>query len=433
MFAFVTVRKSFPDTSGEVRVNALRSEVTVQRDDKGIPQIYADNSEDLFFAQGYVHAQDRFFEMDFRRHVTAGRLAELVGDGALDTDKYVRTLGWRRVAEQEVELLDPETKALRRGVQPRRQLLHQRQVRLRAVARVHRPRAHRSRLPTGSVDAGRLTGVDQGHGMGSAQQHERRDHPGAVDQGPHGRRRSRSSIPTTPRTTTRSSPTTTPTSTAGTFEQDGATTPRDPVTLIAPALPDPGLARAAVASLEAAQSGADALPALLGIGDGIGSNSWVVDGDHSATGKPILANDPHLAPSMPGIWYQVGLHCRDASPRSARTTSPGFSFSGMPGVVVGHNKRVAWGVTTMYADVADLYLEKVTGDTYEYDGKQLPIETPPRDVQGRRRQDRAHHRAVDAARTDPVRPRRRHRRRRHQQDQGCAARARTRWRCAGPR
>ena len=112
IFAFVTVRKSFPDTSGEVRLNALRSDVTVQRDDKGISQIYADNSEDLFFAQGYVHAQDRFFEMDFRRHVTAGRLAELVGDGALDTDKYVRTLGWRRVAEQEVKLLDPETTKL---------------------------------------------------------------------------------------------------------------------------------------------------------------------------------------------------------------------------------------------------------------------------------------------------------------------------------
>ncbi len=160
----------------------------------------------------------------------------------------------------------------------------------------------------------------------------------------------------------------------GTFQQDGCDATPDPLTFIAPVCPTPGLARTAVASLKAAQSGAEALPALLGMGDGIGSNSWVVDGKHSVTGKPILANDPHLAPSMPGIWYQVGLHCRTVTKECPYDVA-GFSFSGMPGVVVGHNARVAWGVTTMYADVADLYLEKVTGDTYEYDGKQLPIES----------------------------------------------------------
>ena len=119
---------------------------------------------------------------------------------------------------------------------------------------------------------------------------------------------------------------------------------------------------------------AEALPALLGTGDGIGSNSWVVDGSRSATGEPILANDPHLAPSMPGIWYQVGLHCREVTETCPYDVS-GFSFSGMPGVVVGHNRRIAWGVSTMYADVTDLYLERVVGDRYEYKGKQLPLET----------------------------------------------------------
>ena len=78
------------------------------RDELGVPQVYADNSADLFFAQGFVQAQDRFFEMDVRRHITAGRLAEMFGPDALETDKVVRTLGWRRVAEQEVAELDPE-------------------------------------------------------------------------------------------------------------------------------------------------------------------------------------------------------------------------------------------------------------------------------------------------------------------------------------
>ena len=77
---------------------------------------------------------------------------------------------------------------------------------------------------------------------------------------------------------------------------------------------------------------------------------------------------------MPGIWYQVGLHCRTVDAACPYDVA-GFSFSGLPGVVVGHNAKIAWGVTTMYADVADLYLEKVTGDTYEYDGMQVPLET----------------------------------------------------------
>ena len=86
-----------------MRLNGLEGTVEIKRDGHGIPQIYADDPADLFFAQGYVQAQDRFYEMDFRRHVTAGRLSELVGKSGLETDELVRTLGWRRVAEQEYE------------------------------------------------------------------------------------------------------------------------------------------------------------------------------------------------------------------------------------------------------------------------------------------------------------------------------------------
>src|ERR687885_2632223 len=114
--AFVTtvvlVRRPFPTQDGTLSLPGLSAPVTVLRDERGIPQIYASTADDLFRVQGYVQAQDRFFEMDFRRHVTAGRLSELVGqnDTALRADKVVRTLGWRRVAEQELGQADPVTR-----------------------------------------------------------------------------------------------------------------------------------------------------------------------------------------------------------------------------------------------------------------------------------------------------------------------------------
>ena len=107
---WVFYRKPLPQTDGEIDVPGLSGRVEVIRDDMGIPQIYADSDADLMRAQGFVHAQERFYEMDVRRHVTAGRLSELFGDISLETDKFIRTMGWRTVAEQEVALLKPETR-----------------------------------------------------------------------------------------------------------------------------------------------------------------------------------------------------------------------------------------------------------------------------------------------------------------------------------
>src|SRR4051812_27267956 len=105
-----TIQRSYPQTSGRLTVKGLSKDVTVYRDQWGVPQIYADDADDLMRAQGYVHAQDRFWEMDFRRHVTAGRLSEMFGASQVPTDTFIRTLGWRQVAEQEVKLLDPTSK-----------------------------------------------------------------------------------------------------------------------------------------------------------------------------------------------------------------------------------------------------------------------------------------------------------------------------------
>src|SRR5690606_38472453 len=106
-----TVRASFPQTKGSITLQGLTGTVDVKRDGNGIPQIYASSDEDLFMAQGYVQAQDRFYEMDVRRHLTAGRLSEMFGKGQVENDEFLRTLGWHRIAQEEYEKkLSPQTK-----------------------------------------------------------------------------------------------------------------------------------------------------------------------------------------------------------------------------------------------------------------------------------------------------------------------------------
>ncbi len=361
VFVFVGVRNSFPDVSGEVRLDGISGPIDIVRDANGIPQVYADTPEDLFFGQGYVQAQDRFWEMDFRRHVTAGRLSELVGESALETDKFVRTLGWRRVAEQEVDLVDDDT----------RQLLDSYSSGVNSY--IDGKSGSSLSLEYRILS---LTGTDYRPAAWTAA-----DSVAWIKAMAWDLRSNMSDETDRVLSTARLTP--------GQVEQLYPDYPAEHPTIVDSADltgdqtgltpagfepgPDSDYAQA-VQGVSAAQSAADELPALLGTGDGIGSNSWVVAGDRTETGLPILANDPHLAPSMPGIWYQVGLHCRTVSADCEYDVS-GFSFAGLPGVVVGQNRDVAWGVTTMYADVADLTLEKVSGGTYLYDGEQIPLET----------------------------------------------------------
>ncbi len=361
VFTFVTVRKSFPDTTGEVQITGLHGDVVIKRDAWGVPQVYADDQRDLFFAQGYVHAQDRFYEMDFRRHVTAGRLSELVGEEGLETDKLVRTMGWRRVAEREYEALGGPARSLleayARGVnsyidgKSGSELSLEYAV-LSLTGPDYRPEPW---TPVDSVAWVKAMAWDLRSNM--------------VDE-----------IDRT--LASRQMPV-----------EDVEQLYPDPPESHDPIVTDrrlrvngtkfgepPQLDATVAASLKQTRDAAEALPALLGTGAGVGSNAWVVGGNRSATGRPILANDPHLSPSMPGIWYQVGLHCRqltDACPYDVA----GFSFSGMPGVVVGHNRHIAWGVSSMYADVTDLYLERVDGDTYEYKGERVPVETRREEIE----------------------------------------------------
>ena len=153
---------------------------------------------------------------------------------------------------------------------------------------------------------------------------------------------------------------------------------------------------AAVTSLSAP---IDAVPELLGPeGGDLGSNSWVISGALTESGQPLLANDPHLGPAMPSIWTQMGLHCAEVRDDCAFDVS-GYTFSGLPGVIIGHNDRIAWGFTNLGPDVADLFLERVDGDNYELDGAGA-AHAARGDHRRRRRRPRHHHSALDRARPD---------------------------------
>ena len=173
----VAVRRPLPQVDGSLQLEGLTGRVEVLRDARGVPQVYADNADDLFRAQGFVQAQDRFFEMDFRRHVTAGRLSELLGSSTVETDMFIRTMGWRRVAEQEYDLLAPTTRAYLEDYSDGVNAYLRGKSATELLGGVHRARADRSRLQAGEVDPGRLARLAQGDGVGPARQHGRGDRP----------------------------------------------------------------------------------------------------------------------------------------------------------------------------------------------------------------------------------------------------------------
>ncbi|GAB2698826.1 penicillin acylase family protein [Thalassiella azotivora] len=370
-----TVRRPLPDHSGEVPLAGLAASVEVVRDDRGVPQVYADTAEDLFRAQGYVHAQDRFFEMDFRRHVTAGRLAELVGENetAIEADVVVRTLGWRRVAEAELPLLAPSTRsylqAYADGVND--YLAERSPAELSAAYTVLD-----LSVPLGGIEPWEpldsLTWLkamawdlrsNYDDELGRALTYEAVQDVELVNQ------------LWPPYPVTRHAPIVPGNGTTADVAGASLATARQADAAAGP--PVTGSADADV--LAVVQEALDAVPTLLGTGEGTGSNSWVVSGDLTATGAPILANDPHLSPSVPSIWYQVGLHCREVSEQCPFDVA-GYSFSGLPGVVIGHNADIGWGFTNMGADVTDFFLERVNGDTYQRDGAQVPLDVRTEEI-----------------------------------------------------
>jgi penicillin G amidase len=379
---------SYPQTAGVLQVAGLSAPVQVQRDKSGIPQIYAHTSADLFLAEGYVQAQDRFWQMDVDRHITSGTLASLVGAKAVQTDEFVRTLGWRQVAQASYDKSTPATRqylaAYAKGVndylaaRPGGSKLSIEYTLIDApllgtvsgyhpaawtpVDTVSWLEAMAWDLRSGLNDEISRTLLAQSMSADQVNQlyppYPYAQHAPIVTQDtPTGMAGATVGTPTGGTTT---SGTTTGLSRAAKL---GSTRP---VAL-------PGAARQQLSELSQLLN---QMPDLLGpadpSGSGAGSNAWAVSGALTTTGKPLLANDPHLAPSLPSVWYQVGLHCVTLDAACGFDVS-GYAFPGMPGVVIGHNGDIAWGLANEAADVSDLYLEKIQGSDYLYDGAEYPL------------------------------------------------------------
>jgi penicillin amidase len=365
--------RAMPQTSGTLRITGLAAPATVDRDVNGIAQITASSPHDLFLAQGFVHAQERMWQMEVWRHISAGRLAELFGPGQLDRDRYIRTLGWRQAAERDLAALSADTRAVidayAEGVN--------------AWLDANRDRLGPAFLLTGATPEP-WTALDtvawgkvQAFNLGGNMEAElfryladaRLGDPARTDALFPARDFAPVIVPT--------------------HEPDSEFAATDPAPAAAPgALPrnevPPLTADEAAAWRDVAMLGGEALQlaGLDGATDalasdgGIGSNDWVVSPLLSSTGGALLANDPHLGISMPSVWFINGLHCATVS-AACPFDVVGVSFPGVPGVVLGHNARIAWGVTNADPDVQDLVIETVDpADSSRYigpDGTSLPF------------------------------------------------------------
>lgn len=362
-FGVTTSRRPLPDVAGGVTLDGLTAEATVYRDARGVPQIYAETPEDLFRAQGYVHAQDRFFEMDYRRHVTAGRLSELVGDNpdAIQADKVIRTFGWRDVAEEELNLLEPETRAyLEAYAQGVNAYIEDKDLGelgveytvLGAKVTLKDPQPWQpvDSLAWLKAMAWDLRG-NYNDELDRALAYSTLKDVGRVDE----------LFPAY--AVAGNAPILDPSELDQVSAAEATETSSGRMSAPAADFQDPALA----AAIAAADQALAAVPVQIARGEGTGSNSWVISGDLTESGKPLLANDPHLKLTAPGVWAQVGLHCAEVGD-SCPFDVAGFSFAGFPGVVIGHNADLAWGLTNMGADVTDFFIERVREGTWLRDG-----------------------------------------------------------------
>jgi penicillin amidase len=305
------VRRPWPQVGGNLTVRGLTAPVEVVRDRFGVPNLYAKNEHDLFFAQGYVQAQDRLWQMEMNRRVGNGELSAFLGDGTMGIDVFMRNLGLYRAAEQDWARLGPEPRAvleayaagvnafIARGRLPVEFSL------LRVTPRPWRP--------TDTLVWGKVMSWNLGENWTFELIRARMI-------AKLGEALTQELLP--------------------------------PYRSGAPVIVPPGVDHFAWMR-DAPLDGLTEIAAFFGDrGPDWGSNNWVVHGSRTATGRAMLANDTHLSLSVPSIWYENGLH-------GGRFDVVGFSLPGVPMVMLGHNARVAWGVSDLIPDVQDFYVEKL--------------------------------------------------------------------------
>lgn len=359
--------KSFPQIDGEIQVAGLDGVVDIYRDRMGIPHIYASTTHDLFFAQGYVHAQDRFWQMDFWRHIGSGRLSEMFGEGQVETDMFLRTLGWRQTAEAEYAALGPESKAIldayAEGVNAYIQGREAVEISLEYLiltGLLNPDYSIEAWTPVHSLTWGKAMAWDLGGNMDNEIERAILLQTLTPEQ-------LAELFPPYPQ----DHPVIVPAIGENASQVEGYLSQADSNSRLS-TLDLQSL------NLQPLAEKLALLDAVLGpSSDGIGSNSWAVSGKLTATGMPLLANDMHLGIQMPSIWYHVAMHCQPRS-EACPFEVTGFSFAGVPGVIAGHNDKIAWGYTNVGPDVQDLYIEKVNPENpnqYEVNGQWVDFET----------------------------------------------------------
>ncbi len=333
---------ALPQLDGTLQVRGLSAPVTVIRDAHGIPVIQAANFEDLFFAQGYVTAQDRLFQMDGVRRFAAGELSEVLGDDFLEHDRQQRILGLRMAAQKTLEAAAPDVRshieAYARGVNA---YIESHRDRLPVEFRILRY----SPRPWTAEDS-ELIAAQMVEDLSTSPRHALTREKILARLG------SELTADLYVNSSWHDRP---PTVSRPNLEQDGTGDDKDdeddeeddsgPDNSVTGLTPRPDF----LALPPQPQRFLDDRPRVLG------SNNWVVSGAHTVSGKPLLSNDMHLGHGMPNLWYEAHLRCCKAGSNDFDVA--GVTLPGYPYVVVGHNQRIAWGFTNLGPTVEDVYVE----------------------------------------------------------------------------
>ncbi len=325
------LRRPQARVQGTLRLSGLQNRAEIVRDRWGVPHIYAHSTRDLMFAQGFVHAQDRLWQMDFQRRLVAGRLSEVMGKPTLLVDRWLCILGMRRVVDQEIPLIDDNV-----------------HLNLKAYAAGVNARIAQGRLP---VEFSLLRYRPEPWTVADTLSWAKMMSWGLSINWESEILRAQLIARLGPEQ-------------AAELEPDYFDRwPR----IVPPGVDYAGVGSVALERAEAAREFVGP-PAQAGLG----SNNWVLAGSRTATGAPLLANDIHLPLSLPCIWYENHLIGGDLN-------VTGITFPGIPGVVSGHNGHVAWGFTNGFADVQDLYMERLRRADdgrvqYEFKGEWLDAE-----------------------------------------------------------
>ena len=357
------VYRPLPQLSGQTYVSGLQQQVLVERDNWGIPHIRASSLEDTAEAQGYVMAQDRLWQMDLLRRVARGQLSEILGPATVKIDKDFRCLNFSRAADRDFAQMEPEARKLleayARGVNEFI-VQHKRRLPMEFTLLNYKPQPwqptdslvitgymYRTLADTRAEELHRAivtakAGPDLAKDLFS--QDAAMDHFVVGDPDADKATRAQNSDED---------------------DDDDEMDPEDVLKAQSSPSPKGALELPDLTSLLAAETSAWLQETRRDLRRSLGSNNWVVSGSHTATGKPLLANDTHLELTLPPIWYEEHLTAPGLNVK-------GFTLPGAPLVIIGHNDRIVWGFTNNGADVLDLYEEVFNPDNpdeYRVKGK----------------------------------------------------------------